>query len=294
MRIKEIFSFGSLEKPQFHRYPFLRKYSFRILNSVFRKNVKPRTWGFSRLPVKFLSLFKRFNCRRQLSYQTSTVSHKDLFQVLLLLTLTLSSCSRLENGISNLFTPTPPEPPFSCSVTTTIDKDFRGYLDAHSDNGLQIRVGIAAFNVPKNFSSVAMTVNGGYGIAIAGRFREQFLKNSPSGIFEFFSAEQMTFYETKRDFERSSDKLINFAKEQGFNTLVLGQLNPITNSSELNFTVRIIDLNSRITVWLGETSVTAAAKSKDVSDSNQSMFYFSERLNKAAECTVETALKKHY
>ena len=66
-------NYCDLENPQFHRYPFLRKYSFRVLNlthigkniasqfltnitetalrccfNAFRKNVKPRTWGFSR------------------------------------------------------------------------------------------------------------------------------------------------------------------------------------------------------------------------------------------------------
>ena len=42
---------GNVAPPQFHRYPFLRKCSFRVLNLThFGKNLKPRTWGFSTFP----------------------------------------------------------------------------------------------------------------------------------------------------------------------------------------------------------------------------------------------------
>ena len=216
---------------------------------------------------------------------------------LLLLPLALYSCSSdgtnsFGDSIADLFRPSFMEPPFTCSVTTFMDKDFDEYLNGRAERGLPTRVGIMSFNVPKNFSPVAAPINDGYGAAIATKFREQFLKHSPNGIFEFFSAEQVTFEESKRDFERTNVRLMSFATNKGYDTLVLGQLNNITNSSELNFSVKIIDLGSQITVWSGETIVATTAKSKNVNETNQSLFYFEERISKAAECAVKTMLKK--
>ncbi|MDR2338281.1 MAG: hypothetical protein LBE20_06545 [Deltaproteobacteria bacterium] len=211
--------------------------------------------------------------------------------------LFLVACSQTKEAAQDikesLFGSTPDEP-IICKTSFQIDKNFINYLQNRANQELLTRVAIVAFNVPENFTSIA-TARKDYGNYIANRFKEYFLKYSPSGVFELLSTENLTLADRKHDFEYGNYRAISLAKRLGYNTLIAGQLNPITNDSELYLMLKIIDLESEITLWNGEIMVQDVErnkKNKNILKSNQAVFYFNERITLAAECAVQNIVYK--
>jgi hypothetical protein len=179
-----------------------------------------------------------------------------------------------------------------CKTSPHINNSFADYLKTRADKELLTRIAVVDFNVPENFTGVA-TVRKDYGSNIANRFKERLIKYSPSGIFELLSVENLSVAERRRDFERGSHRAIVLAKSLGYNTLVVGQLHDITNDSDITVILKIIDLESRITLWSGEVLVQVTERNpsnKNVSKNNQSVFYFDERITVAAECAVKNII----
>ncbi len=215
----------------------------------------------------------------------------------ILVTLILTSCGQTKamwettkETAVDIFTSEKPEQ-FTCQITPQIDKGYLGYLAKRMNNGELTRVAIGTFAVSDNFNDLNNRAS--YGDAIATTFKEYFLKYSPNGIYENFSIGNTSLEAQRRDFEFGNFNAINSAKKNGYSTLIIGELNPIIDNSNLSITLKIIDLKSEITLWSGIGTVTTTQpNNRQNIENNQSAFFLNERVKFISECLAAEINRK--
>lgn len=199
---------------------------------------------------------------------------------LLLIVLQFVGCSFSNLGI----------PSEGCKTHTYIDLSFPDYLTERFHSKQYVRMAIVPFDVPESFAP-AGNDSTHYGRKVAEKFQLEFHKAGIPSIVELFNRDR---WPGKRaEFFSGNYGAIQGARDAGYDLVMVGYLEELTDDENLNFYTKIIDTQNQTTVWHAKTKVYSKARAIRSSVSQTGLvkdrpdlFAFPERTNTLAECTV--------
>ncbi len=182
-----------------------------------------------------------------------------------------------------------------CTIHADIEENIHDYLRSRYDESKPKRFAIMPFDVPENFSppgALPGALANNTGQELARRLQQALVAQQDIGIVEVFDRES---WQKKRDeFFRGNYVAIDQARSAGYDLLIVGMLEPITNGTTLRFQTKVIDLSGNMTVWSGLTEVYSNARDWDNAlirrefvQVRNDYFNFRERFETYARCTAE-------
>lgn len=157
-----------------------------------------------------------------------------------------------------------------------------------------VRVAVMPFDVPESFAFQG-TASVNYGRTLASKFQRAFLQTEELSIVELFDRDN---WPGKSDeFFAGNYGAMKLARDAGYDVVVLGRMNDIVDGRNLAVNVKIIDLNTSITLWFGEITaytheklIREAMSKAGVSKEKHEDFQFEERTDELANCAAESAI----
>jgi len=188
----------------------------------------------------------------------------------------------------------------SCTIRAEVEEDLIDYIKARYDSNSPKRFGIIPFDMPENFYSPGNFPGSATNDStqeVARRLQIALLATGELGIFEVFDR---GVWPRKRDeFFRGNYAAIDQARSAGYDFVIVGMLEPLTNDSDLVFHTKVIDLSANMTVFSGTTTVNSNARAWDRDMQavkgfklRQDLFEFKERFEKYARCTADYLVGK--
>jgi TolB-like protein len=180
----------------------------------------------------------------------------------------------------------------SCKIQAYVDQTFVDYLDARFQKGNVPRLAIVPFDTQENFSP-PMNPHLRFGNRLAQGFQQQFLARNEAIIVEVFLRD----WPGKRlDFTAGNFQAINYARDAGYDFVVVGFVEDIVNDLKIRVHTKIIDVDNGMTVWYGTTDVKSNARSsrgflraatRGSYPERDDLFEFEQRIDKLTTCTAE-------
>lgn len=169
--------------------------------------------------------------------------HKNLIVVILIINLiSLTACSILDI--------TQKDP---CNNHTNINMNLKKYVTTRYTKKKFIRLGIFPFSVPANLTSSSQD-RPDFGMVLAQKLQPQILS---SGVFT--TAEVLNYSEwsgKKQEFFSNNLLAIEIGRNIGLDFIVVGYLAPQNHIEKMTVYTKIIDVNTGITLFYGETTAT--------------------------------------
>jgi len=183
----------------------------------------------------------------------------------------------------------------SCRIHADIDEDLLDYIKLRYDRESPKRFAIFPFEVPDNFfppvnnpgSSANDTSQ-----ELARRLQAALVATQELGIVEVFNRFN---WQGKRDeFFKGNYSAIEQARAAGYDFLIVGMLEPITDDTTLRFQTKLIDAAANTTVWSGLTEVHSNERAwnrgvlgSEMFKTRFDNFNFRERFENYARCTAK-------
>lgn len=195
-------------------------------------------------------------------------------------------------GCSRIYWPVPQE---ECKFRTYANVGVLEFTKARFQPGQGVRLAVIPFDVPATFTR-SWDETGTWGRDLAVLFQGEFFRSGEFGIVELFDRDR---WPGKRfDFASGNYQAIEAARNAGYDLVLIGQLEELRDDYRLMFHTRLIDTAEGITLWDGITELRshrrgdreALARLRLVKDRPE-LFYFNERAEKAASCTVREIIK---
>ncbi len=177
-----------------------------------------------------------------------------------------------------------------CKIRTYIETSVGDYVSDRYGKTLPVRVAVIPFDVPESFAPPG-NESLHYGRVLAEKFQQALLQSQAFPIVELFNRDR---WPGKRDeFFTGNHQAISLAKAAGYDLVVVGSLADIVNDRDLVLQTKIIDVNTSITLWFGETTATSDSRmlsqhmgSVGMLKHRPDCFYFKERADELASCTI--------
>lgn len=141
----------------------------------------------------------------------------------------------------------------SCNIRANIDSEFQDIVYAREDAGITTRVGVLPFFVPESFSN--------YGEDVSVAFKREMLRSQAFNIVEYFK--HGNWQEHSEDFTTGNLLAINMARNAGYNTIVVGQIDGKSSGRRHRLDTKLIDVPSAITLWSGSLEITSSKPTTD-------------------------------
>lgn len=180
----------------------------------------------------------------------------------------------------------------SCKIQAYVDQSFVNYVSSRFQKGNIPRVAIIPFDAQENFSP-PMDPNMRFGTRLAQTFQQQFLAKKERIIVEVF----MRDWPGKRlDFTAGNFQAINYSRDAGYDFVMVGFVENISNDLVIRVHTKLIDTSSGMTVWYGTTDVKSNARStrgfmraatRGSYPERDDLFEFEARIDQLSYCTTE-------
>ncbi len=204
-----------------------------------------------------------------------------LNSLFLFITISLCSCNLIHIPIDN-------SNATSCKIQAYIETPFIHYINTRYGSDSFIRVAIIPFDLPETFANNSTF----YARLLATNFKKHLLSTKEIAIVEMFDRDSWPL--KFKEFRTGNHKAIEQARNAGYDMVLVGKVNKITNPNELTIETKMIDTNTSITLWFSKTTVLSHAKTLDknmdsfgLSKYKPSKFYFKELLEEVSLCTVK-------
>ncbi len=179
-------------------------------------------------------------------------------------------------------------------MRTWINTGLTDYLRERYHSLQYIRVAIIPFDVPVTFAPSGSETHH-FGRELARNFQAELARTGELSIIELFN---FSNWPGKReDFFSGNFQSIQYARDAGYDLVVIGFMEDLQGADEIKILTKIIDVNNGITLWHGETTVYARehAWAKALVDSRffpqrPDIFSFPEKSEQFAVCTVDEIL----
>lgn len=161
--------------------------------------------------------------------------------IFLTCTVSMTSCAYLGNHVGEW-----------CNTRAYVRTDIPAYIDQRFTPKSPVRVGIIPFDVPANLSSRSAQMPG-LGNQLAWAVHRDLLASEVFPIIEVFNREDWP--RKKEQFFTGNFGALQFAKDAGYDMIVVGYLEPITRLDTWIVHTKIIEVDSGTTIWYGSSKV---------------------------------------
>lgn len=189
-------------------------------------------------------------------------------------------------------------PKSSCSIRSYTDVGFLGYLSRQKDNGNPIRLAVMPFEVPQNFVLTYKRNRGNIGNSLARDIQMELKRSGVIDVVEYF--DNPSWPGKRAEFSKGNFDSLKNARQAGYNLVLVGYLEEITNESDLNLQLKIIDTANFVTIWHVRTTASSKARAErrylsrfGLAKDKPALFDFSGRLDMLTKCSVSNLLKDH-
>ena len=124
------------------------------------------------------------------------------------------------------------------------------YLSRRYPRGAPVRMAIVPYAVPENLASMSQEFPG-TGNKIAWEIQQNLLRHGVAPIVEVFNRQDWPA--KKGEFHSGNFSGLQFAREAGYDLVLLGYLHRPTTMGDLKAETKIIDAESGVTIWYGES-----------------------------------------
>lgn len=180
-----------------------------------------------------------------------------------------------------------------CKIQAYVNAVLPSYLSNRYHSEKPARSAVVPFDVPESFAPGGVQ-SMHYGRELANILQRELLRSAEMGIVEVFNRDR---WPGKRsEFFTGNHGAISLARNAGYDFVVVGYLDEVVDDKALTFFTKVIDTSNNITVWYARTLVTFWGRknrqdlselSKGIIKSQPELFYFPERAELFANCTVE-------
>ncbi len=175
-------------------------------------------------------------------------------------------------------------------MRTYTDAGLSDYVKDRFHSKQFVRVAIIPFDVPETFAPPG-NESLHFGREMARKFQGEFIRTGVLPIVELFNVDRWPG--KREEFFEGNYQAMMFARDAGYDLVVVGYLEELRNDEELNVYTKIIDTGNYMTLWYGKTMVYSRDRTwrkvlaearmfKDRPD----LFNFAERTEELALCTV--------
>ena len=176
----------------------------------------------------------------------------------------------------------------SCKTHAYAQTTIGDYITTRFQSKAPARMAIIPFAVPANLAGESDELPG-LGLQVAWKIQSRFMKSGEVPIVEVLN--RPDWPGKKDEFFSGSFGAISMARQAGYDLLMVGYLEPINSANTFKSYTRVIDTESGITIWSGETE----AKTKKnqlhnlkstfwLEDKVPSTVYYRDMIDKLAVC----------
>ena len=221
---------------------------------------------------------------------------RPLFKIKTLLLLVLSgyfisACS--QNWAADI--DIPPRETVDCKIRAYLDSGVRDFVSTRYRSHLPVRMAILPFIVPETFAPVG-DVSRNFGRELASKFQMALLGTQEISIVELFDRERWPG--RKEEFFAGNYKAIQFARDGGYDLLMIGYMEPPINDKDMVVHTKVIDAVNGVTLWHATTTATSYARQDrklmsrfEMVKNRPDLFAFTERTAELVQCTVNDMFK---
>ena len=130
---------------------------------------------------------------------------------------------------------------------------------------------------------------------LARSFQRELIRTEEIPIVEIFHKDRSAIQ--KGDYRDGNYQALMFARAAGYDLLLLGELLPPTDAGTLVVNTKVINVESGVTLWAGQTTYTSYRREQremlgktPLFRSRPELFDFAERIKELAECTVHEGI----
>lgn len=139
-----------------------------------------------------------------------------------------------------------------CKNRASISINLKNYVKKRYKKEKFVRLGIMPISIPENFSARRID-DQDFGEILSHKYQYYLLR---SGVFSSVELIQKPEWPGKKEeFFGSNVTAITIARHMGLDFVMLGYLSPKRSIKEMAISSKIIDVNTGVTVFYGETSV---------------------------------------
>lgn len=177
-------------------------------------------------------------------------------------------------------------------MRTYVNLQVLDYLSQRYNSHPLLRTAVFPFDVPETFAPPG-NKSLHFGRDIAQSFQRELLRSEELGIVELFDRDRWPG--KRQEFNAGAYQAIEMARHAGYDLLVIGYMDYITNETEMTFFTRLIDTSNSLTIWYGKTVVYSneRVRQRELSKvpligakETPSLFHFPERTELFVTCTV--------
>ncbi len=182
-------------------------------------------------------------------------------------------------------------------MRTYINAGLLEYLSSRYHSEHLPRMAVIPFSVPETFAPGGEESRH-FGRELAGLFQRELLRTGELAIVELFNRE--SWPGKRAEFNSGNYGAIRFARDAGYDLILVGYMDEITNASDLTVYTRLIDTENSATLWFAKTvSFNNDRKRRRILadipfstyEDRPDLFAFPERAERLAECTTKHILE---
>ena len=181
----------------------------------------------------------------------------------------------------------------SRAYTKTILTD---YINSRYVSGSPVRMAIIPFSVPANLAYRDQE-RPGLGNQLAWSVQAEMLRSGAVPIVEVLN--RMDWPGKKEEFYTGNFGAIEMARDAGYDLALVGNVEPVRSTADLIASVKILDVESGVTVWYGDVHAMTWREDADtvedwamLIDRQPNRLYFNVLTDKLAKCIVHEATRE--
>ncbi len=181
----------------------------------------------------------------------------------------------------------------SRAYTKTILAD---YITTRYVSGSPVRMAVIPFSVPANIS-YRDTERPGWGSMLAWSVQAEMLRTGIVPIVEVLNREDWPG--KKEEFHTGNFGAIEMARDAGYDLVLVGYISPPRSQERITASVKIIDVDSGITVWYGDVQAVTWEKDMDwvsstlmIDDRTPSRKYSNAMFDELSRCIAAEASRE--
>jgi hypothetical protein len=150
----------------------------------------------------------------------------------------------------------------TCNSRAYVRTVMSDYISSRYHMNAQVRLAVIPFSVPANVAGQNNEVPG-IGNELAWKVQEHFIDSSVFPITEVLNRQDWPG--KKEEFHTGNFGAIRSARDAGYDLVFVGKLEPMNSLDSMSATTKLIETESGMTLWSGQTRVRSDARSMDSS-----------------------------